>query len=398
MIDPVERAAREMRNQAKVLAVVMWAVLALNWATPTLVDRISGHVKGADFVQFYSLATASRSHDFAALTSTRELQKVRARAVPQDVGDTFPAVYPPQVGLALQPLAFFPYPVALALWTLLTWILYGTATWLLWKHCPRLRSYGRTVAWLACAFPAFWWLVANGHLSAVALGALALAYLALEQKRSWLAGCAIGLLAYKWTLLLPAVAVCLLAGEVTMLLGAAAVTAGQLGLAVPFVGLDGVRQHFVTMIQLSRTPDLVAVKPYLMFSLRTFWATLVPGRLAVVLSVASALYVLFVAARAWRHTPSALGRIGFMACAVVLATPHCFAYDLVVLVPAILLAADTALALPRGSPARAMLTRTSYAVFFAMMFSLAASVVRIQLATPLLLFWLILLTRSARLR
>jgi hypothetical protein len=135
-----------------------------------------------------------------------------------------------------------------------------------------------------------------------------------------------------------------------------------------------------------------------MFSLRTFWATLVPGRLAVVLSVASALYVLFVAARAWRHTPSALGRIGFMACAVVLATPHCFAYDLVVLVPAILLAADTALALPRGSPARAMLTRTSYAVFFAMMFSLAASVVRIQLATPLLLFWLILLTRSARLR
>ena len=34
MIDPVERAAREMRNQAKVVAVVMWAAFALNWADP----------------------------------------------------------------------------------------------------------------------------------------------------------------------------------------------------------------------------------------------------------------------------------------------------------------------------------------------------------------------------
>lgn len=396
MIDRVDRAAREMRNQAKVLAVIMWAAFALNWSTPTLVDRISGGVKGADFVQFYSLATASRSHDFAALTSTRELQKVQARDVPQDVGHTFPAVYPPQVGLALQPLAFFSYPIALAVWTLLIWATYGTATWLLWKRCPRLRSYGSTVAWVACAFPAFWWLVANGHLSAVALGALALACLALEQKRSWLAGCAIGLLAYKWTLLLPAVAVCLLAGEFTMLLGAAAVTVGQLGLAVPFVGLEGVRQHFVTMIDLSRTPDVVAVKPYMMYSFRTFWAALVPGRLAVVLYLASALCVLIVAARAWRRAPSAISRIGLLACAVVLATPHFFAYDLVVLVPAMLLTADTALALPRGSPARAMLTRMNYVVFFAMLSSLAAAVVRIQLATPLLLLWLILLARSVR--
>ncbi len=238
----------------------------------------------------------------------------------------------------------------------------------------------------------------NGHLSAVALGALALACLALKQKRSWLAGCAIELLAYKWTLLLPAVAVCLLAGEFTILLGAAAVTAGQLGLAVPFVGLDGVRQHFVTMIQWSRTPDLLAVKPNPMFSLRTFWATLVPGRLAVVLYLASALCVLIVAARAWRRTSSAVARIGLLACAVVLATPHCWAYDLVVLVPAILLAADTALALPRGSPARAMLTRMNYVVFFAILSSFAAAVVRVQLATPLLLFWLVLLTRRVRLR
>lgn len=398
MIDRVDRAAREMRNQAKVLAVIMWAAFALNWSSPTLVDRISGSVKGADFVQFYSLATASRLRDYSALTSTRDLQKVHARAIPQDVGHTFFALYPPQVGLALQPLAFFSYPIALALWTLLTWTVYGTATWLLWRCCPRLRSYGSTVAWVACAFPALWWLVTNGHLSALALGALALACLALERKRPWLAGCAIGLLAYKWTLLLPAVAVCLLAGEFTMLLGAAAVTAGQLGLAVPFVGLDGVRQHFVTMIDLSRTPDVLAVKPDMMYSLRTFWATLVPGPLAVVLYGASALFVLIVAARAWRRTPSAIGRIGLLTCAVVLATPHLFAYDLVVLVPAILFAADTALALPCESPARTMLTRMNYAVFFAMLFSFAAAVVRIQLATPLLLLWLILLTRSVRLR
>ncbi len=323
---------------------------------------------------------------------------MQARAVPQAVGDNFPAVYPPQVGLALQPLAFFSYPAALALWTLLTWALYGTATWLFWKRCPRLRSYGRTVAWVACASPAFWWLVANGHLSAVALGALALACLALDRKRSWLAGCAIGLLAYKWTLLLPAVAVCLLAGEFAMLLGAAAVTAGQLGLAVPFVGLDGLHQHFVTMIDSSRAPDVLAAKPYMMYSLRTFWATLVPGRLAVVLYLASALSVLIVAARAWRRTSSATGRVGLLACAVVLATPHLFAYDLVVLVPAILLAADTALALPRGSAARTMLTRTNHAVFFAMLFSLVAAVARIQLATPLLFLWLVLLARSVRLR
>jgi hypothetical protein len=241
MIDPVERAAREMRSQAKVLAVVMWAAFALNWSTATLVDRVSGGVKGADFVHFYSLATASRSHDFGALTSSRELHTVQARAVPQAAGDTFPVVYPPQVGLALQPLAFFSYPIALAIWMALTWAIYGAAIWLFWRCCPRLRSYGSIVAWVACAFPPFWWLVATGHLSGVALGALALACLALEQKRPWLAGCAIGLLAYKWTMLLPAVAVCLLAGEFAVLLGAAVVTAGQLGLAVPFVGLDGVR-------------------------------------------------------------------------------------------------------------------------------------------------------------
>jgi hypothetical protein len=237
--------------------------------------------------------------------------------------------------------------------------------------------------------------VANGHPSAVALAALTLAAAALQRERRWLAGCAIGLLAYKWTLLLPAAALCLLAGEFTVLLGVVAVTVGELALAVPVVGLETIRQHFLIMLALARTPDALAAKPYLMYSLRTFWAALAPGWIAAVLYVVSAFAVLMVAARGWRRTPSALGRIAIMSCAIVLAAPHFYAYDLVILTPAILLAADATLRLPLGSRARTWLARGTYAVFLAVPIGLIAAVIRIQLATPLLLGWMLILIGAA---
>ncbi len=391
MTTRVERAARELRGQARVLAIVMWAVLAANWATPTLVDRFSGHVKGADFVQFYALASAVRAHDFEALTAPEQLRAAQDRAVPQAAKDIYPPVYPPQVALAVEPLAALPYPAALAFWSVLSAALYGASVWLIWKRCPHLRKYRSATAWLACGFPPFWWLVANGHPSALALLALTLALLALEREQRLLAGCAIGLLAYKWTLLLPAAAVCFFAGESTMLLGVAAVAVGQLALAVPVVGLEVIRQHFLMMTALARTPDAVAAKPYLMYSLRTFWAALAPGWIAVVLYVASALSVLVVAARAWRRMASAPGRIAIMSCAIVLAAPHFYAYDLVILAPAVLFAADLTLRLQPGSRLRTWLARSTYAVFLTLPIGLLAAVIRVQLATPLLLGWMLIL-------
>ena len=392
-LPPTSARATELLAQARILAVIMWALLIFDSTSATAVGRLSGLVVGTDFVQFYTTASAAREGRLSDVAVMSGLHAQQIRVVPESHASHFPPVYPPQVALVLRPLAYLSYRQAYLAWALVTVLLYAGAVRLLLRATPRLSAWPAHVGWIAAAFPALWFVVLHGQLSVLALLSLAAACVALRHRRTWLAGVALGLLAYKPSLFVPAVALCALAGEWRMVAGAGLAGLGQFALAVLIVDLELVRGYILTMIELLQKPDAVATNLPLMHSLRTFWLRLVPGSAAMGCYVASAAVVAIAAARGWRTTEDPLHRIGLLAIAMVLISPHLFVYDLVVIVPTLLAVADALVGSPRTLTRLRPLT---YLTFFAPVWSIPVAMLRFQASTLLLSAWFLALLPALR--
>jgi hypothetical protein len=335
--------ARRITLHATLFAACLWSVYALDLATPGLRDR-AGHIKGADFLHFYTAGylvragRVSESYDPVALAANQ------LKLVPQSVHSYFVASYGPQVYLPFSVLARLPYGWAALAWALLNCALYFPCCYALWRACPKLQPHTLTVLVLAAAFPAFFSLVAFGQTSGPALALFTLAFLALRSKRNFLAGLAIGSLIYKPQLGLAAAAVFLFAAEWRVLAGAVAALAAQISFAWGWFGTIVMKQYFDSLLRTGQALPFIEPRLYQVHSLRGFWLLLLPwGTAATVLYALCAMAVVGVAVLCWRSRASLARRYAALLIATVLVAPHLMVYDLVILAPAFLLLGNWAL-------------------------------------------------------
>src|SRR6202035_1546967 len=149
--------ARRLRAHGTILALCLWSFYAWNLATPGLRDR-NGNLKGTDFLHLYTLGSLATAHRGADLYDMRAQAALAAQRVPQAAGIRYLPLYPPQVSILFAPLAGFSYGWALILWWGCSAVIYAICCYGIWRACPCLRSYGRTVVILALAFPALFHL------------------------------------------------------------------------------------------------------------------------------------------------------------------------------------------------------------------------------------------------
>ena len=331
---------------AAIGCVALTLIYVVNVSTPGLLDR-AGQIKGTDFSNFYVLGWLALHGPSSALYDPVALPQVAARLLPESSGVYYLPIYGPQVALFFAPFAMLSYPWALVAWTLITIAIYAICCWMIWETCAELRADGRTVAVVAAASPAFINLLAHGQNSAIALACFTAAFLALQRKQSFLAGAAIGTLIFKPQLGLVAACVFLFNREWRIVAGAVVAAALQLGLTWLYVGSTVMTDYVQWLRGVGEIAPLLHIKPYQMHSLLSFWRLLLPSdRLAIGLYGIGAVVVVAAACRVWRSPAPLSLRYAVLLLATVLVSPHLYVYDLVILVPALLMSVDWALKHP----------------------------------------------------
>jgi hypothetical protein len=319
------------------------------------------------------------------LYNIKAQSELAAQRVPAAAGIEYLPLYPPQVSILFAPFARLPYPWALTFWLTLNGLIYGLCVYALWRACPNLRNYRRTVLILALAFPAFWHLIAWGQTSALALACFTVAFFALRAEREFLAGLAFGCLIFKPQLGVAAAVIFVDARRWKVIAGALLSASIQLAAAWVYYGPDSLR----TWIQnLSRLPSLLPLlepKLYQTHCLRTLWTMLLPWpRLALALYVVTALLTLALAARCWQSSLSLSLRYSALLLATVLVAPHLTVYDLVILAPAFLLLANW-IAIQPDDPGAPQLKLLLYLAYALPLLGPLARWTHLQLTVPVML-------------
>ena len=296
-------------------------------ASDGLIDR-NGQPIGTDFSNVYAAGTLTRQGRPAeayqpALQHAAETAVFAGREVP-----FYGWHYPPFFFAIAALVAAVPYAWGLSIWLVASLVAYLAA---IRAILPRPETL-----LIAVAFPAVFVNVGhgqNGFLTAALLGG-ALHWL---DRRPWLAGVLIGLLAYKpqFGVLIP---VALLAGGRWRTIGAAAATVMAL-VAVSFMTLgDGVWHAFIDSMNFTQTVVLEQGgtgwrKIQSIFSAARMWGASVPTAYAV----QGLLLAILAASLAWLWRSDAAFEFKAAALAVgsLLATPYVLDYDLVVLAIAI---------------------------------------------------------------
>jgi hypothetical protein len=373
---------RELQVLATMLAVILWGVFLFDVSSGTERGRLSGLPIGTDFVYFYTMAHVGLSGHYDALASDAAFANEQLRVVP--TADTlYPPVYPPQLAVLLSPLARLSYRTAYVTWISVTLTLYGLMVWRLVAASDELRRWPAQTAAVAAANPALWFTALHGQMSVLALVALTLTWAALRRGYSFATGAALGLLAFKPSLFVPTVAILVLARQWRILAGAALGMCSLWLAFFPRVGIAESRQYLIYTIGVLGNPDAVASNLPLMHSVRTFWAGLLPPAVATVAYAGSAALVVAWTGRLWRAAEDPTVRTGALAIGVVLASPHLFAYDLLILVPA--LAAAAHVAAVRGV---AGLQVATMAVFTAPLWGIPLALLGFQASTIAVAAWL----------
>lgn len=312
-------------------AVIAWSGVAfILFGKPGDRDMIN-QLKGADFVQVYTLAHSAFEGPYPTLDNRDAFYERQVGLVPASRGDVYLPVYPPPAALIFYPFTVLPYRAAALLWAAITIVGYVVVTWRSWHPVRHLLPDRRFLVAAAAAFPPFFLLVLYGQTTLLPLLAFFLAWLALRGGRPVLAGLALGLLSIK-PQFAPVVALVLLAGlNGRVLLGLAASAVVQVTAVVWTMGTQAFMAYLSTLKTLSTVEHLVEPDAWRMHSLRTL-TRLMPGTAGDVMWAAASVVVVGLAVRAWRSAAPLHARFGIVVLATVLVNPHLFAYDAVVLV------------------------------------------------------------------
>jgi hypothetical protein len=311
------------------IVVVIGAIAFAGWiaASDGLIDR-NGKPIGTDFSNVYAagqLTWQGRASDAYRPALQHEAEKAvfGGREVP-----FFGWHYPPFFFAIATIVAAFPYALGLAIWVVASLAAYlATIRAIL----PRPETL-----LLAAAFPGVFVNIGhgqNGFLTAALFGGA----LHLIDRRPWISGVLIGLLAYKpqFGVLIP---VALLAGGQWRSVGAAIATIAAL-VAISFATLgSGVWHAFADSMNFTQTVVLEQggtgwEKIQSAFSAARMWGASVHAAY----TVQGALLIALAATLAWLwHSDAAFElKAAGLATASLLATPYVLDYDLVVLAVAI---------------------------------------------------------------
>lgn len=304
-------------------------IVAAGWLalSDSLIDR-NGKPVGTDFSNVYAagdLTWQGRPADAyqPALQHAAEKAVFGGREVP-----FFGWHYPPFFFAVAFVVAAVPYAWGLAIWL--------AASFAAYLAVMRAILPGPQTLLVAAAFPAVFVNIGhgqNGFLTAALLGG-ALHWL---DRRPWLAGILIGLLAYKpqFGVLIP---LALLAGGRWSAIGAAAATVMAL-VAVSFVTLGGGVWHaFADSMTFTQTVVLEQggtgwEKIQSVFSAARMWGADI--RTAYAVQIALALMLAASLAWLWQSEAAFELKASALASGSLLATPYVLDYDLVVLAVAI---------------------------------------------------------------
>lgn len=385
---------RRLRAQAVILALCLWGVCAIDYATPGVFDR-AGNIKFQDFLQFPVAARLLTEGRAAELYDPQVLvDAVRAIA-----GDRtkirLQYFYGPQVALPFIPLVRFPFLAQAGIWVALSLFIYFGCVYLTWKTCPGLRSYPGLVAVCALAYPPLFHFFVRGQISALMLLCFSAAYLALHKGHHWLAGIALGFLALKPQFLVALPLVLLLAQAWNVFAGLALSAAAQLAFTAIYFGRAVMADYFRMLLHSAGQPSTteLSLSPIQMHSLRSFWALLIPWPSAVwVFYGLSSLVVIGIAAAVWKSPLPLSVRFSSLILAAVLVNPHLYIYDLLALAPALLLVAGWSLANPKH-PSAPALRVSVYFSFLLPLFGPLSRWTHVQLSVPVFTVLLCLLWR-----
>jgi alpha-1,2-mannosyltransferase len=333
--------------------------------TPGLVDRV-GRFKGSDYVQFYVMGSLLREGRPDALYDAHaHLIEGQQRITPTLRLYAAHPNYGPQVALALVPLAALPYGASLFVFLVVSALAYALGVWLIWRDCDALQSHGRLIAVLAAGSPLWLTVVRYGQASAFALLACALALAAFRRERLFLAGFAIGCLAYKPQLgLLFGIAV-LVSRQWRVAAGAAASIAAQLLAAWIAAGSEALTRYGQELWLLARDPRLIETHASELHSVRGFVYLLVPyPSLVSACAIAALAIAVVLAVRIWSSSSPLPLRIGELVVLTILGSPHLISYDLLLLTLPLIVFADWAVRHP-AHRLRAAISLSLALVYFA---------------------------------
>lgn len=385
---------KRIRAYATLIAATLWTMWTVDFSGQGVMDRL-GKIKGTDFLQFYVAGSFVREGRLNELYDLQPLY-ARAQAIAPGSRDTIYApMQSPQSLLAFAPVSVFSYPVAVTIWIVVIVLLYAASCAITWRYCTGLHRYRYETIACAIAFPGLFTTVLHGQTSVVALLALAAALFALRHGRPFVAGLAIGCLAFKPHWLLAAGAVFVALREWRVVVGALTGAAGQFGATCLLMGPAVMGAYWRTLQTVQRLGDLL--EPYPGESLRSFFKVFVPfEKAALVAYLLVAVATLYVAMRIWRSRASFELRSSGVVLATLLVSPHAFPYDLILLAPVFFLVANWLADHPSHPPSRAI-SLTLCALFVAPLLRALPPPVRIQFsvtAMALLLAWLWQTTRS----
>ncbi len=385
---------RRIQVHALLLAVGIWTAYAVNLNTPGLRDR-GGQIKGSDFLHFYTLGTLAHQNRGDLLYNIPEQTDLLQKIVPEARGYIYVPLYGPQVSLFFCPFAYLPYSRAWVAWSLLNVLIYAACCYAVWKCCANLGGHGWTVLLAACAFPGISQLLVWGQTSGLALLFFALAYLALRNKRDFLAGLAIGCLIFKPQLGLAASVVFLCTQRWKILSGALLSGSLQLMIAWLHYGSSVMRDYVDALARSGHLMALLEPRLYQTHSLRTFWSMIMPWPGAAFgFYLASAAIVLILVVRCWRAEPGLEVQFPALLMATVLVSPHLTVYDLVILAPAFLLLADWTAARVSEKQSR-QLQLLIYSCFGLFLLGPIVRVVHVQFSVIAMTAMVVILSRKA---
>jgi hypothetical protein len=325
------RSARQAKGHAILLAVTVWIMATVVSFTGTSDRGIAGPLKGADFVQFYTLGHLASAHRISEMYDAASFHEAQAEFLPESAREIYPPVYPPQAAVMFAPMSGLSYQRALFIWSLITIAGYALIVWSAWKVvADRLPDRTFVIA-AAAAFPPFWILILHGQVTVILLFAFWAGWLALEHHRRWLAGFAFGLLALKPQFGIPLAVVVLASGEWAMLTGAVTSVMAQAVVVWMVLGSDAFTTFADSIPTTIAYADLLEAKPFMSHSLRAL-TRLTPNWIGLPMWAALAAIVLWFTVRAWKSDAPLRVRLGVVVLAATLVNPHVIIYDLTVLV------------------------------------------------------------------
>lgn len=337
---------RRLRAHAIVLALCLWGVCALDFATPGLFDR-AGNLKFQDFIQFPISARLIAQGRSGELYNDQVLDHEIRAIAGRNTHILLRYFYGPQVALLFLPLVGLPFLAQAAIWIVFSLLIYFGCVYLLWKSCPRLKAHSGLVAILAIAYPPLFHFFVRGQFSALVLMCFTISYLAFRTRHDWLAGIALGFLFLKPPFLVAILLVFILARAWRPLLALVLSVAAQLAFTLAFFGPPVMRSYFRMLISSALRPGTteLSFSAIQMHSLQSFSELLIPWpRAAMLLYLLASLCVIAAAAAIWKSSSPLAIRFSALLLVSVLVNPHLYIYDLLAIVPIFVLLADRALA------------------------------------------------------